>query len=609
MTDSLPATNNPQMKRLARTASTQSIDSPTGSTGKPQLLDPAKFSSETLSDKGQDSPSAARLSGTTSKSSSLKDGRSNNVGSVQRGSKSMALGAMQAMDNRPGRMNATHIARPEGNKWTLAAKQALAGDHDGETKLFQKGGYTAVSVKEESLEAIMSAEAHLSFDCLGRHQLETAYMTRNSMNPNGLRGKSMELQKLLQEMGYDDLEDIVDDSDEEYTEKNGFKQWQAQPGDLSILPPSLTEKCNCRFGAALPVSKNTKVNIGTAIGTLLSNDGKGGGALAKVAELSMERAFAARCGDFCLAGVVNAHGNPKWAGSVAWCIAKEMPKAVFRSSAFKNNPAKALKDAFSKVHCAAASEFDTSLTGAAVSVVLISKEHIWIAHVGDCRVVLGVPDSTGMSRDFHYTASAVTHDHKLCVKKEFDRIKAAGGEVRKLMHDNVCRVFVKDTPWPCLALTRGIGDRLAHTVGVTHKPTISALNRKDLAKGTFLVIGSSGLWACMSEKAAVNWLSRKYPDPQAAVMSLSSEAMHRWEAPDSKMKAHLDPTAKESFSSVLVRLEASEEEVPVQTPRKFVVGPVNLGGASIKPWKEVKSSHRVLELRRMAQHHEPTAEA
>jgi len=612
-----------QMKRTPSIKSIESVRSPRESMGK-NTLDPAKFGSETRSDTWQDSPTLTpagsprlRLSGeeTAGKKSSLlslKDSRnSSNAGPSPRSSKNMgAVGAMQAMDNRPGRMNATHIARPEGNKWSLAAKQALAGDHDGENKLFQKGGYTAVSDKEESLEAIMSAEAHLSFDCLGRHQFEAAYMTRNSMNPNGLRGKSMELHKMLQELGHDDLKDIVDDSDDEYAEKNGFKQWQAQPGDLSILPPSLTEKCNCRFGAALPVSKNTKVNIGTALGALLSSEGKGGGALAKAAELSMERTFAARCGDFCLAGVVNTHGNPKWAGSLAWCVAKEMPKAVFRSSAFKkNNPAKALSDAFSKVHCFAASQFDTSLTGAAVSVVLISKEHIWIAHVGDCRVVLGVPDGTGMSRDFHYTANAVTHDHKLCVKKEFDRIKAADGEVRKLMHDSVCRIFVGDTPWPCLALTRGIGDRLAHTVGVTHKPTISVLNRKDLAKGTFLVIGSSGLWACMSEKAAVNWLSRKHPDPQAAVMSLSSEAMKRWEAPNSKMKAHLDPTAKESFSSVLVRLEASEEEVPAQTPRKFVVGPVTLGGASIKPWKEVKSSNRVLELRRMAQHHEPTAEA
>jgi len=520
-----------------------------------------------------------------------------------RSSRSGQSAALQALENRPGKMNASHIARPEASKWALAAKQAMAGEIEVES-LLQGRGYTSVADKEESLEAIMSAEAHLSFDCLGRHQLEPGYITRNSMNPNGPRGKHLELQKLLQNIKADDLMDVVDESDEEYAKKHDFKSWQAQPGDLSFLPPSLTEKCNCRFGVALPLSKHAKVGIGSAIGSLLAAEGKGGGALAKAADLSLERAFAGRCGDFCLAGVANAHGNPKWAGSVAWCIAKEMPKAVFASAAFKRkNPAKALQEAFSKVHRSVASQFDCSCTGAAVSVVLISKEHIWVAHVGDCRVVLGVPDSTGMSRDFHYVPNAVTQDHKLSVKKEFDRIKEAGGEVRKLMHDGMCRIFVEDTIWPCLALTRCVGDRLAHTVGVTHKPTISMLNRKDLARGTFLVLGSAGLWTCTSEKAAVNWLSRQFPDPQAAMMSLSAEAMGRWEAQGSKLRGQLHPKTLECFSSFLIRLEADEEDVPVQTPRKFVVGPINqMGGASQKPWKEVKSANRVLELRRMQQH-------
>ncbi|CAE8614424.1 unnamed protein product, partial [Polarella glacialis] len=97
------------------------------------------------------------------------------------------------------------------------------------------------------------------------------------------------------------------------------------------------------------------------------------------------------------------------------------------------------------------------------------------------------------------------------------------------MHDNICRLFVQDAPVPGLALTRGIGFRLAHTVGVIHKPSVCVMRRSDMADGTFILLGSSGVWTNLAEKTAVNWVCRSFADCQAAAMSLSTEALNRWE--------------------------------------------------------------------------------
>ena len=62
--------------------------------------------------------------------------------------------------------------------------------------------------------------------------------------------------------------------------------------------------------------------------------------------------------------------------------------------------------------------------GASVSLLLLNSEQrplnrrqnlcfareIWIAHVGDCRCVMGVPDGKGNSREFHMSPQALTEE-------------------------------------------------------------------------------------------------------------------------------------------------------------------------------------------------------
>eukprot|EP00931_Biecheleriopsis_adriatica_P000620 TRINITY_DN10069_c0_g1_i1.p1 TRINITY_DN10069_c0_g1~~TRINITY_DN10069_c0_g1_i1.p1 ORF type:complete len:561 (-),score=122.16 TRINITY_DN10069_c0_g1_i1:49-1731(-) len=549
-------------------------------------------------------PERSSSSSTPRKSVSLR-GR----GSSGRGSSILQTGMTQTSTESKwgGKLNTSHVARPDASSgWKLMQKvvagsdmpEDILGPHELLLKSIQDG-YTPVNLKEDALQSIMSKEAHASFDCLGRHQMEPAYATRSSLNPVAIQGKTFELQKLIQNIGEKDLDAPAPLEEAILAKLPPVKKWQAQPGELSLLRDEITDGLGCKFGAALPAS--SKMGFASVVAGAASSKMKAGGVLAKAVDLSPERAFAARSGDYCMAGIVNAMGHPKTAGALALLVARELPDAFFQSPAFvlSKRVDEALSEAFAKVHMLASLHLDVVLTGAAVSVVVVSKEHLWVAHVGDCRVVLGVPDQVGSSRDFHVAPVPLTEDHKLCVKTEFDRIKEAGGEVRKLMHDQVCRVFVNDSPFPCLALTRCVGSRLGHTVGITHKPAVSMLKRKDLAKGSVILLASAGLWANVSEKTAVNWVSRDFPDLQAAAMSLASETAKRWEAPASMARGNLDKSVSECFSTFVIRLEAEQAEKSAS--RKFVIGPPVTVGTPRKQWDEVKAPDRVLELRRMVQ--------
>mgnify|MGYP002803389442 FL=1 len=508
-------------------------------------------------------------------------------------------------------MDVRNVARP--SKWNLA-KLALVGpasDEDGNLTEVQKilkqvkGGYTTVSQKEDVLETIMNASAHASFECLGRFEMDPAYTTRTSINTSAIKGKAGEIYRVCHHIGRKDLEDVPAD-DETLVQEHGCKLFSAQAGEISFIPEEWVEGLDCSLGLALPAPRKPgkKATFTKALsGLMVAKNMKATGALAQAtaAELLPERGFLGRCGEWCVIGMVNCQGSPKVAGPLAVMIAHEMPKAIFQSSAFvQGDAAEGLTEAFSKVHTMSAQDLDVTLTGASVTVLLMNSTEIWIAHVGDCRCVMGAPDQSGNTRDFHMSAVPLTEDHTLSQRKEFDRVKAAGADVRKLVWDKTCRIFVGESNYPSLALTRGIGHRLGHTVGVIHKPSISKLMRKDLPEKSFLLLGSAGLWATFSESAAVSWISRPFQDPQEAAMSLGTEALMRWQDPNGP-RGNLSHDAPECFGAFILW---PRQEAPTQQERRsFALGPQDARARC--QWRDVKSPERSQVLREMASYGTP----
>lgn len=65
-----------------------------------------------------------------------------------------------------------------------------------------------------------------------------------------------------------------------------------------------------------------------------------------------------------------------------------------------------------------------STSGTTASVVVIRRDRVYVAHVGDSAVVLGVQDSP---TDEVLRAEEITQDHKPELPKERKRIEGLGG--------------------------------------------------------------------------------------------------------------------------------------------------------------------------------------
>jgi hypothetical protein len=164
------------------------------------------------------------------------------------------------------------------------------------------------------------------------------------------------------------------------------------------------------------------------------------------------------------------------------------------------------------------------------------------------------------------------------------------------MNDNVHRLFFKDETFPGITLTRGIGHRMGHRIGIMHIPTISVLERKDFHKDSFIILGSGGIWHAMSERGVVNWISAHFESPHEAAKSIATEAKSRWDNKNKRLQAHVQRGAPESFGVLLVypsleEANSSRSLVPagsqtVRERRHFMLGPHR--ETSVKIWPDLK---------------------
>ncbi|XP_071791104.1 uncharacterized protein [Asterias amurensis] len=161
-----------------------------------------------------------------------------------------------------------------------------------------------------------------------------------------------------------------------------------------------------------------------------------------------------------------------------------------------------------------------STAGTTACIAIIRGRHMYVAHVGDSRAVLGV--NTHTSR--FLKARAVTIDHKPESPKEVKRIEAIGGQVlakngvqrvvwerTKLSHTGPVRRSTNVDKIPFLAVARSLGDLWSYSTlhddyVVSPSPDIShhILNPK---VHKCLVLGSDGLWNMLSSSESIYIIS------------------------------------------------------------------------------------------------------
>ncbi|XP_047234188.1 protein phosphatase 1D-like isoform X2 [Girardinichthys multiradiatus] len=159
-----------------------------------------------------------------------------------------------------------------------------------------------------------------------------------------------------------------------------------------------------------------------------------------------------------------------------------------------------------------------STSGTTASVIVIRGVHMYIAHVGDSAVVVGVKEDNS---DIMLQALEITQDHKPELPKEKERIERLGGSVMKksgvnrvvwkrprLTHNGPVRRSTVIDQIPFLAVARSLGDLWSYNfysgefvVSPEPDTTVMTLDPK---RHRYIILGSDGLWNMMPPKNAVN---------------------------------------------------------------------------------------------------------
>ncbi|XP_078404362.1 protein phosphatase, Mg2+/Mn2+ dependent, 1Da [Cetorhinus maximus] len=164
-----------------------------------------------------------------------------------------------------------------------------------------------------------------------------------------------------------------------------------------------------------------------------------------------------------------------------------------------------------------------STSGTTASVVIICRNKMYVAHVGDSGVVLGAHDgsSEGRSeRDSVVQALEVTQDHKPELPKEKERIEGLGGSVinksgvnrvvwkrPRLTHNGPVRRSTVIDQIPFLAVARALGDLWSYdfysgefVVSPEPDTSVHTINCRD---HKYIILGSDGLWNMIPAQDAV----------------------------------------------------------------------------------------------------------
>jgi serine/threonine protein phosphatase PrpC len=91
------------------------------------------------------------------------------------------------------------------------------------------------------------------------------------------------------------------------------------------------------------------------------------------------------------------------------------------------------------------------------------------------------------------------------------------------------RVWAPNDDMPGLAMSRSMGDGLAHSVGVTPIPEITQYDVQP--EDRFLIIASDGIWEFMTNEEVANVVAPYFDQnlPEAGANQLVKEALKTWQ--------------------------------------------------------------------------------
>ena len=200
--------------------------------------------------------------------------------------------------------------------------------------------------------------------------------------------------------------------------------------------------------------------------------------------------------------VLDGHGQ--YGHDVARTVVESLPQHI-KSSSYD------IKRAFYSMQSKlCSSDLDVRSSGATCVLAVLNGSRLSVANCGDSRAVLGHMNTDGI-----IVALPLSKDHKPENAEEHKRILASGGQVGSRhvlvkqsdgaeplsMPCGPCRIWYKskgDTLG--LAMSRSLGDAIAHKFGVSAEPEI--IQHTVTSSDEFLILATDGVWDVLSNDEA-----------------------------------------------------------------------------------------------------------
>ena len=149
--------------------------------------------------------------------------------------------------------------------------------------------------------------------------------------------------------------------------------------------------------------------------------------------------------------------------------------------------------------------FDSNFSGSTCIILFQLGNNIISCNVGDSRAILIKSNKEIIE---------LSHDQKPEEEKEKIRIENMGGIVSQCndLYDDgkeggPFRVWMKGCDYPGIAMSRSIGDKIAHSIGVINEPEIMEFTSDELAK--VIVLGSDGVFQFLNNKEICDFIFEK----------------------------------------------------------------------------------------------------
>mmetsp|Transcript_92864 Transcript_92864/g.189164 ORF Transcript_92864/g.189164 Transcript_92864/m.189164 type:complete len:327 (+) Transcript_92864:662-1642(+) len=211
----------------------------------------------------------------------------------------------------------------------------------------------------------------------------------------------------------------------------------------------------------------------------------------------------------------------------AW-FRDRLVKEMCNHASWVNNMKVAVADSIAKVEKDLLKNYriDAEFSGTTLSMAIIRDNNLTGVNIGDSRVILG------KEKDGRLFPVEVTIDHKPDSPKEKERILASGGRVFAVEYDDGIdgppRVWLGHMDVPGLAMSRSLGDVVAHSAGVISEPEFTDFVL-DPETDKFIVVATDGLWEFITNQETVDMVEGQI-GPAQAVDILVTEAGTRWMA-------------------------------------------------------------------------------